>query len=754
MHVRHAVSRVALETLEGRRLLTSDYFALSAGAFTQDWTDTNQIVISDNWSGVPSIVGYRGDDGTPSTGTDPQTILAPLLDVVDVNANVPLGTFVSGGVSEIEVANPSVAIQGSGTADSPFLLFHLNASSVSNIRVQYLLRDLDDSTDNATQQVALQYRVGETGDFINLPAGYVADASTQGTATQTTAVDVTLPASVDGAAQLQLRVITSNAVGSDEYIGVDNINITSDVAAGPGTFILSPATASAVEQTGSLSFNVFRTGGSTGAVTVDLATANGTATAGTDYTGITQTLTFADGETAKVVTVTLLDDSTQEADETFTLNLSNPTSGATLGTPASATATIIDDDTPIPDVLINELVIDVPGSDVGYEYIELIGTPGASLEGIQFLSIEGDDLGAGLIDQAIDLDGVSLGSNGLLVIAGNGTPLTFPAGTTFVDAGTMFSLENGTNSFVLVSAPTPIPVLTDIDANNDGTAELPPGVTVVDGIAVNDGGATDLVYAPLFDLSGVPAQAVTRIVGDNRALNAAAFFGGRFADTDGPASQGYDPLASSANTPANAVITPGDVNFVGGTDTTAPTVSNFTFQFATAGQPFVVTFSEPVTVDPAAVMLFNDTAGTPVATTVSVTGSTLTVLPTLANATLANGNYTLTLTASGVADLAGNLLAGNYVTSDFFLNGDFNRDRAVNVSDLGLLAASFRGMAGFGNGDANLDGIVNVTDLGILASNFRTTLPVPTLLSASRSGVASRSVFSTRRLSDDVLAIG
>jgi hypothetical protein len=44
--------------------------------------------------------------------------------------------------------------------------------------VSYNLRDLDGSIDNAVQPVALQYRVGSTGNFTNLPAGFVADATT------------------------------------------------------------------------------------------------------------------------------------------------------------------------------------------------------------------------------------------------------------------------------------------------------------------------------------------------------------------------------------------------------------------------------------------------------------------------------------------------------------------------------------------------------------------------------------------------
>jgi Calx-beta domain/RTX calcium-binding nonapeptide repeat (4 copies) len=79
-------------------------------------------------------------------------------------------------------------------------------------------------------------------------------------------------------------------------------------------------------------------------ITVAYATANGTATAGTDYTATSGTLVFAPGETSQSVDVAVLGDTAVEPDETFTLTLSNPVN-ATLGT-ATATGTITNDDAP------------------------------------------------------------------------------------------------------------------------------------------------------------------------------------------------------------------------------------------------------------------------------------------------------------------------------------------------------------------------------------------------------------------------
>jgi hypothetical protein len=114
---------------------------------------------------------------------------------------------------------------------------------------------------------------------------------------------------------------------------------------GPGALQLSAATYSVGEGGGSLTVAVTRVGGSVGAVTVDYATANGTATAGSDYTAAGDTLTFGDGVSdPQNITITVVDDTDYEGNETFSVNLSNPTGGATLGTPSSAVVTIIDDD--------------------------------------------------------------------------------------------------------------------------------------------------------------------------------------------------------------------------------------------------------------------------------------------------------------------------------------------------------------------------------------------------------------------------
>src|SRR6185295_5322833 len=134
-------------------------------------------------------------------------------------------TQATGGIAEFDgIANPVVALQGSGTADAPHIVIAVNTTGMSGIKVAYNLRDIDGSTDNAVQPVALQFRVGSTGNYTNIPAGFVADATTgPSLATLVTPVSVTLPAAADNQPLIQIRIMTANAVGNDEWVGIDDI---------------------------------------------------------------------------------------------------------------------------------------------------------------------------------------------------------------------------------------------------------------------------------------------------------------------------------------------------------------------------------------------------------------------------------------------------------------------------------------------------------------------------------------------------
>jgi hypothetical protein len=209
--------------------MSTTRFQLSSGTFTQNWTDAGLITVNNSWANVPSIVGYLGDDpSSTATGVDPRNLTSATIGLTaNVTANSISANPSGGGVYEYSgtgVTNSTIALNGSGSADFPHIVVYLDATGRENVRFQANIRDLD-ATDNAVQQVAVQYRVGG-GPWQNVTGGYIADATDTG-ATKVTAIDIVLPADANNAADLEVRVLTTNAVGSDELVGVDDIVVSS-----------------------------------------------------------------------------------------------------------------------------------------------------------------------------------------------------------------------------------------------------------------------------------------------------------------------------------------------------------------------------------------------------------------------------------------------------------------------------------------------------------------------------------------------
>lgn len=113
----------------------------------------------------------------------------------------------------------------------------------------------------------------------------------------------------------------------------------------PGQLQFSASEYSVAEDGATITVTVMRTYGSAGDVGVDYATLDGTATAGEDYEAASGSLLFLDSETTQTFEVALTDDTVLEGDEYFSATLSNPTGGATLGSPVSATVTLTENDT-------------------------------------------------------------------------------------------------------------------------------------------------------------------------------------------------------------------------------------------------------------------------------------------------------------------------------------------------------------------------------------------------------------------------
>lgn len=110
-------------------------------------------------------------------------------------------------------------------------------------------------------------------------------------------------------------------------------------------FTFSAATYSVNEAGPTITITVNRTNTSNGTMTVNYATSNGTATAPADYTAASGTLTFTNTDATETFNITIANDTLTEDNEAVNIALSSPSAGAAIGTPGTATLTIVDNDT-------------------------------------------------------------------------------------------------------------------------------------------------------------------------------------------------------------------------------------------------------------------------------------------------------------------------------------------------------------------------------------------------------------------------
>lgn len=156
-----------------------------------------------------------------------------------------------------------------------------------------------------------------------------------------------------------MAVVDDSQVEGDETITLTLQNPTGGASLGaPSTAVLTIIDSDSVgtlqfstgsylelEVDGQAIITVTRTNGSNGQVSAGYRSSGGSATAGQDYTPVSETLVFGDGMAGPMTfTIPISEDGVPEGDETIILLLENPTGGATLASPMTATLTLIDDD--------------------------------------------------------------------------------------------------------------------------------------------------------------------------------------------------------------------------------------------------------------------------------------------------------------------------------------------------------------------------------------------------------------------------
>jgi hypothetical protein len=236
---------LALEHLEDRLVPDASFYQLANGPFLQDWS-TTPITNDNDWSNVPSIIGYNGAGLAPTAGTDPQTVLADGTDTaVTVLSNQSDPTSLApAGIAEFTgLSKPTVALAADSTDQAPFLLLNLDTTQMRNVHINFSLRDLVLPASTVAEPFALQYRIGTSGNFANLATGFVSDATDGANpGNLVTPVSVTLPGDTYDQPQVQVRILTTNPTDTARWIGVDDIKVTGTAA--PLTFVVDSSNSS------------------------------------------------------------------------------------------------------------------------------------------------------------------------------------------------------------------------------------------------------------------------------------------------------------------------------------------------------------------------------------------------------------------------------------------------------------------------------------------------------------------------------
>jgi Ca2+-binding RTX toxin-like protein len=296
---------------------TDDGTATSPGDYAAD-SGTVTFVAGDVSEDV--VVDVNGDTIDEANETFTVDLSNPVGATIADGQGI--GTITDDDTATISIDDVSVPEGDSGTTPATFTV-SLSTESASTVTVDWATAD-----ETATE-----------------PGDYVADSDTVTFAPG----DVEEPVVVDvngdtlDEANETFTVDLSNAGGASIADG-QGIGRISDDDPTPSISIGDVTVTEGNAGTVTASFPVSLSSQSGGAVTVDYATANGTATAPSDYESTMGTLMFPATETSGQIDVTVNGDVLDEPKETFFVNLSAP-SGATIGD-GQGLGTITDDDAP------------------------------------------------------------------------------------------------------------------------------------------------------------------------------------------------------------------------------------------------------------------------------------------------------------------------------------------------------------------------------------------------------------------------
>ncbi|MBR1122684.1 VCBS repeat-containing protein [Bradyrhizobium lablabi] len=367
-------------------------------AFSVNYTTANGTAIAG--------ADYSANSGTLNfaAGVNSQTISVPVFGDVGVEGNETFVVNLSGATNGATIADG----QGIGTIINDDAAAAAGSVSINDV----MITEGNSGTPMATFTVT---RTGGTAAFSvsyatangSATAGgdYAADVGTLNFAAGVNSQTISIPIFGDAAVEsnetffVNLSNATNGATIADSQ-GIGTI-ANDDAAAAAGSVSINDVIITEGNSgTSMATFTVTRTGG-TGAFSVSYATANGSAIAGADYSADTGTLNFAAGVNSQTISIPVFGDVAVENNETFVVNLSNATNGATIAD-GQGIGTIFTDDaiSVAGSVSINDVMITEGNSGTSMATFTVTRTGGTGAFAVSYATANGTAIAGG--DYAAD----------------------------------------------------------------------------------------------------------------------------------------------------------------------------------------------------------------------------------------------------------------------------------------------------------------------------------------------------------------
>ncbi|MFN7285961.1 MAG: beta strand repeat-containing protein, partial [Dolichospermum sp.] len=340
--------------------------------FTRTGSTTSALTVNYGITGTADSSDYTG--ATPGTGktitfaagasTATLTIDPTADTIVESDETVALTLATGTGYT----IGTTTAVTGTITNDDvtlPSITLAVSPTSVSEDGTINLIYTFT-RTGSTTNALTVNYSIAGTANSSDYTGATPGTGKTITFAAGSSTATLTIDPTADTIVESNETVALTLATGTGYTIGTTTAvigTITNDDLLPNLNLSANQTIVEGNTNPQNVTYTVTLSNASTQTITVQYATANGTAIAASDYTSTSGTLTFNPGVTSQVINIPILNDSLNEANETFTLNLASPIN-ASLGTAKTATTTITD-------TLSASVTTTLPG---GVENLTLTGT--------------------------------------------------------------------------------------------------------------------------------------------------------------------------------------------------------------------------------------------------------------------------------------------------------------------------------------------------------------------------------------------